>query len=300
MKKLIAIVLAVCMLSGCSLALEAVDGDGIVANHELTGMLLTLSVEDGGTVTDIWDEEVTGMEPLHLFGSEGEKLYAQRIEEEGIIRYEFPEGTGLSCFCYYVFSDVEGESYRTDTTDPELSDVTRHVYVSDGTSNYLEATVYATEDSKVVLFLNPVYQTPEGEVYALGTAPMGSDTASMYGSSQTLEQKTRIQMGEQTSLGGTVKLNIERVVLPEVYIIIEMDESNRPLRQVEYAPGELPETYTPGSDAAYLLLEARDSEDTTRTVYSPGDDSAVMDTFYPGQYGLCIKGYTTIEWEGAE
>ena len=60
----------------------------------------------------------------------------------------------------------------------------------------------------------------------------------------------------------------------------------------------MPEEYVPGADAAYIILEARDGEATTRTVYSPGDEGSVMDTFYPGQYGLCIKGYTRIEWEG--
>lgn len=300
MKKILALILAVCILSGCSLAMEAVDGDGIVANHELTGMLLTLSLEDGSTITDVWDEEETGMEALHVFGSEGKKLYAQRIEEDGSVRYEFPEGTGLSCFCYYVFSDVEGESYRADTTDPELADCTRHVYVSDGTTHHLEATIYATGDSLVSVYMNPVYQTPEGEVYALGTAPMGYETASMYGTSETLTQETRIKMGEETVNGGTVKLNIERVVLPECYMILEMSENNTVLSESSYAPDEMPETYAPGMDTAYIILEAREGDNTTRTVYSPSDETAVMDTFYPGQYGLCIKGYTTIVWEGAQ
>jgi len=25
-----------------------------------------------------------------------------------------------------------------------------------------------------------------------------------------------------------------------------------------------------------------------------------MDTYYPGEYGLCIKGWTRIDWEGAK
>lgn len=298
MKKLIALLLAACLLSGCSLALESLDGDGIVAEHELTGMFLTLTVNNGdGTITDIWDPEQAGMEPLHVFAMEGKKLYAERVEEDGRVSYEFPEGLGLSCFAYYVFSDEEGETYRADTTDPELTDCNRSMHVSNGTTNTLEATIYATEDTNVALHMNPVYQTPEGEVYALGTAPGGWDAASMYGCSETLTQETRIKMGEEIVNGGTVKLTIERVILPETYIIIEMSGDNTVLKTTEYAPDAMPESYIPGKDAAYILLEAA-GEETVRNVYSPADESAVMDTFYPGAYGLCIKGYTRIEWEG--
>lgn len=296
MKKIFAIILAMCMLSGCTLAAQLPGGQPM--DDELTGFLLTVSLTDGETATDIWDTEALGMEPLHLIGMEGEKLYAKRVGGEPVT-YAFPEGAGLSCFCYYVFSDVEGESYRASTNDPELADVTREVHVSSGATNYLEATVYATADSNAVLYLNPVYQTPEGEVYALGTAPMGIDAASMDGYAQTLTQETKIQMGEQTSLGGTVKLTIRHVTLPEHYTVIEMDADNQPLRQSTYAPDAMPETYIPGADAAYLILEAA-GETITRTVYSPDDADQRMDTYYPGQYGLCIKGYTVIKWEGAE
>ena len=291
MKKLIAIVLAVCLLSGCSLA-QGSDDD-FVMDHELTGMFLTLTV-DG---EDVWDEELAGMEPLHTFGMEGEKLYAERVVKDGRVTYEFPEGLGLSCFGYYVFSDVEGETYRNVAADPELMDSHLATRVSDGTTNELEVTIYATGDSNVALHMNPVYQTPEGEVYALGTAPGGWDAASMYGCSETLTQETRIKMGDETVIGGTVKLTIERVVLPESYIIIEMSGDNAVLKTAEYAPDAMPERYIPGPDTAYILLEAA-GEETVRTVYSPADESAVMDTFYPGAYGLCIKGYTRIEWEG--
>jgi len=295
MKRLFAIILAVCLLTGCSLAQE---GSGEVTEHELTGMFLTLTVDNGdGTVTDIWDPEKAGMEPLHLFESQGQKLYAERVEGDDRVRYEFPEGLGLSCFCYYVFSDEEGETYRADTTDPELKDCHRHTHVSDGTTNTLEVTLYATDDTDVSVHMNPVYQTPEGAVYALGTAPGGWDAGSMYGCSKTLTQETKIQMGEETVNGGTVKLTIERAVLPEKYVILEMSGDNTVLKTTEFAPDAMPESYIPGPDAAYILLEAT-GEETVRTVYSPADESAVMDTFYPGSYGLCIKGYTRIEWEG--
>ena len=92
MKKLIALLLAVLMLSGCSLALDPKNADGMVMEHELMGMFLTLTVDNGdGTITDIWDAEKAGMEPLHGFPMEGKRLYAQRVEQDGRVQYEFPE-----------------------------------------------------------------------------------------------------------------------------------------------------------------------------------------------------------------
>lgn len=283
MKRIFALILAVCMLAGCSLAKPGKSGQ-----DKLTGFFVTVSHKDGDTMRDHWDADATGMEMISNHDLAGQKLYARRIEGNPVV-YEFPEGCGLSCFSYDV---EEGqESYRSNTISPEI-DAHLGFYAGTEMPYRMEATVYGTRDSDAVICMNPVYQTPDGEVYVLSDKPMSYDVATMDGCSASISQT-----GED---GCTATLTIRHVVLPEKYVIIEMNEENQPLRQAEFAPGELPETYTPGADAAYLILEARAGENTTRTVYSPGDESTAMDTYRPGPYGLCIKGYTRIEWEGAK
>ena len=285
MKKLFAIVLIVLMLAGCTLAQP-----GKTAEDRLTGFFLTVSYKDGDTIVNHWDAEAAGMDFLSDHYMAGEKLYAEFIGSDPVV-YRFPEGCGLSCFSYDVEEEGQ-EPYRSNTISPEI-DAHLGFYAGTEIPYRMDAVLYGTKDTNAVICMNPVYQTPDGAVYVLSDEPLSYDVATMDGCASTITQT-----GED--YGCTATLTIRHVVLPEAYIIIEMSEENQPLRQNEYTPGALPETYTPGADAAYLILEARAGADTTRTVYSPGDETTAMDTYYPGEYGLCIKGYTTIDWEGAK
>lgn len=293
MKKLIALMLSLLMLTGCSLATA-----GTAGRHELVGVFVTVSREENGEKVDIWDEDAAGMKMISRHDLAGQKLYAKRVEGEPV-SYEFPAGCGLSAFVYDVF-DENGDSYRSGTYSAEV-DVRNVAYYAGDPSRYeLEAVIYATKDAKLYIRANPVYQTPDGEVYVLSDKPTSYMVEGGEGFAAILTQDYKADKGYTTYENSTVKLSVEYVTLPQGYTVLEMDENNQLLRRAEFAPGELPETYTPGSDAAYIILEARAGEDTTRTIYSPGDASAQMDTYYPGGYGLCIKGYTTIDWEGAK
>lgn len=286
MKKLLAIVLIVLMLTGCTLAQPGKTGE-----DRLTGFFLTVSYKDGDTIVNHWDAEAAGMDFLSDHYMAGEKLYAEKLEGDPM-EYAFPEGCGLYAFSFDAL-DENGETlYRSSDFSPEIDSHVEY-HVGSTTACRITASIYGEKGSNVVIAMNPVYQTPDGELYALSAEPVSVEVGSM--EDFKLFQSQEGSDGE----GCALELTVEHVVLPETYIIIEMSEENQPLRQNEYTPGALPETYTPGADAAYLILEAA-GETTTRTVYSPGDEAAAMDTYYPGEYGLCIKGYTTIDWEGAK
>ena len=293
MKKLIAMMMALLMLTGCSLATP-----GAAGRHELVGVFVTVSREENGEKVEFWDEDAAGMKMISRHDLAGQKLYARKVEGEPV-SYEFPAGCGLSAFVYDVY-DGNGNSYRSGTFSPEM-DVQNVAYYAGDPSRYeLEAVIYATKDAKLYIQANPVYQTPDGEVYVLSDKPTGYMVEGGEGFAAILTQDYKADKGYTTYENSTVKLSVEYVTLPLHYAVLEMDEANQLLRRAEWAPGELPETYTPGADAAYIILEAQAGEETIRTVYSPGDASAVLDTYYPGEYGLCIRGYTTIDWEGAK
>lgn len=286
MKKLFAIILAVCLLSGCSLATTEKRGE-----DALTGFFITVSRKEGDTVVDIWDREATGMDFISNHYMAGQRLYAEKIEGDPI-KYVFPEGCGLYGFSFDAL-DENGETlYRSSDFSPEI-DTRLEYHAGSSTACRIYAAIYGEKGCDTIVAVNPVYQTADGEIYVQSEEPISVEVGSMGGYIWNAK-------AERTDGSGCeLKLQIENVVLPECYVIIEMDAENQPLRQNEYAPEAMPEDYIPGADAAYIILEARAGEDTTRTVYSPGDEGAVMDTYYPGFYGLCIKGYTRIEWEGA-
>ena len=284
MKRIFALLLAICMLSGCSLAKPGKSGQ-----DKLTGFFVTVSCKEGDTMVDIWDEEATGMEMISNHYLAGQKLYARRNEGNPVV-YEFPEGCGLSCFSYDV--EENGEiTYRSDTVSPEI-EVTMEYHAGTEIPYRMYAELYGTKDTHAVIQMNPVYQTPDGEVYVLSDKPVSYDVATMDGCSNTLSQTIK-------DYGCTATLTIHQVVLPELYVVIEMDENNQPLGRYEFTPETMPGNYFPGPETAYIILESV-GEENVRSVYSPDDSISVMNTYYPGEYGLCIKGYTTIFWEGAK
>lgn len=284
MKRIFALLLAVCMLSGCSLAKP-----GKAGQDKLTGFFVTVSCREGDTMVDLWDEEATGMEMISNHYLAGQKLYARRMEGDPVV-YEFPEGCGLSCFSYDV--EENGEiTYRSDTVSPEI-EVTMEYHAGTDLPYRMYAELYGTKDTHALIQMNPVYQTPDGEVYVLSDKPVSYDVATMNGCSNTLSQTIK-------DYGCTATLTIHQVVLPECYVVIEMDENNQPLGRYEFTPETMPGNYFPGPETAYIILESV-GEENVRSVYSPDDSISVMNTYHPGAYGLCIKGYTTIFWEGAK
>lgn len=310
-KRIFAALLALTMLTsaGCSLATEGTAA-GLPVNDQLVGMYITMESETDQIPA--WDAEEMGMEPLHSFQSEGKKLFANRVEtpdttDDGVsdpkYSWAFPGDCGMAFATFYESSTDKQGGFWNFISAPEFAGGHKGTYVSEeGTRIEMECTLYVADTVKpgeLSLFANPVYQTPDGMLYALGTSPMGSDAATMYGTSQTVSQETEITLADGVkTTGGTVTLHIETVTLPESYVILEMDAQNQVIRTTEYTPEQMPEEFTPGSDTAYLILENRGAEKTVRTVYSPDDEVAVMDTFSPGRFAICIKGYTHIDWEG--
>ena len=316
MKRMIALLLICVMLTGCSLAQEGDREEEIMVSDQLIGMLITVDyfgTETGDIYEDlpVWNPESSGMaDPLHYASNVGKRLYAELVPEEyevdgetyTAMNYVFPEGTGIPHMYFLVLENGERENYWATVDGPEISDNNRHIHVKDDrTSVELSGTIYVdARATDLALYLNPVYQTPEGEVYALGTFPVGFHAVSMSGSPQTLSQKTETSIGDVKCFGGSVTLNIQAVNLPDRYVILEMDGDNNMICSTEYIPEEMPELYVPDSETAYLLLEAHHDKGITRTVYDRKDSTARIQSFMPGDYGILIQGYTAIEWEGAE
>lgn len=317
MRKRIVWLLIVCvMLTGCSLAQDGEEAQGTLHEDQLVGMLITVDYylsEESDIYEDlpIWNPESSGMEdPLHYASNQGKRLYAELVSEEyevdgeihTTMAYRFPEGTGIPHMFFLVQENGERNNYWSGSDSPEIGEENRHLISKDGKSSMeVTGTVYVdARATDLALYLNPVYQNREGEVYALGTYPMGFHAVSMSGCPQTLSQVVETSIGEIKCYGGSVTLNIQAVNLPEKYVIVEMDLENNMVCSAEYAPEEMPEVYTPRTETGYLLVEAHHEKGITRTVCDRNDESARIQSFYPSDYGILIQGWTSIDWEGAK
>lgn len=316
MKRMIALLLICVMLTGCSLAREGDREEETMVSDQLIGMLITvdyLGTETGDIYEDlpVWNPESSGMaDPLHYASNVGKRLYAELVPEEyevdgeihTTMQYVFPEGTGIPFMNFLVLENGERENYWSFMDSQEISDVNRHLISRDDSSSIeLSGTVYVdARATDLVLHLNPVHQTPEGEVYALGTFPMGFHAVSMSGCPQTITQEVETAIGTIKTSGASVTLNIQTIHLPEKYVVIEMNGENAAVRSSEFAPEEMPKQYTPQEGTQYLLVEAHHDKGITRTVCDRNDETARIESFYPSDFGILIRGYTSIEWEGAE
>lgn len=317
MKRLFVLVLVLSMmLSGCTLAQDGEAPQDTMPTDQLIGMLITVDYflgEEPDIYEDlpIWNPESSGMaDPIHYASNVGKRLYAELVPEEyevdgeihTTMTYRFPEGTGIPHMSFLVLENGERENYWSFVDSPEISGVNRHLKTTDeGSFIELSAVIYVdARATDLVLHLNPVHQTREGEVYALGTYPMGFHAVSMSGCPQTLSQTVETSIGEIKVSGGSVTLEIQAVNLAEKYVIIEMDGENAAVCSTEYAPEEMPKVYEPREETRYLLVEAHHDKGITRTICDRNDENARIQSFYPSDYGILIQGWTSIEWEGSK
>ena len=317
MKRLFSLMVVMCMmLTGCTLAQDGEAPQDAMPTDQLIGMLITVDYllgEEPDIYEDlpIWNPESSGMaDPIHYASNVGKRLYAELVPEEyevdgeihTTMTYRFPEGTGIPHMSFLVLENGERENYWSFVDSPEISGVNRHLKTTDeGSFIELSAVIYVdARATDLVLHLNPVHQTREGEVYALGTYPMGFHAVSMSGCPQTLSQTVETSIGEIKVSGGSVTLEIQAVNLAEKYVIIEMDGENSAVCATEYAPEEMPKVYEPREETRYLLVEAHHDKGITRTICDRNDENARIQSFYPSDYGILIQGWTSIEWEGSK
>lgn len=317
MKRVLIRILVLCiLLSGCTLAQgDNREGETPVTD-QLIGMLITVDCKIGGEPDPyedlpVWNAESSGMaDPLHYASNQGKRLYATLVPEEyevdgevfTTMTYQFPEGTGIPFMNFLVLGNEEHEPYWSFSDSPEINDVNRHLLVKDDRSHLeLSGIIYVDREATDLAFhMNPVYQTPEGEVYALGTFPVGLHAVSMSGCPQTFSQEQETAIGEVETSSGTITLEIQALDLPERYVILEMDSENNVISSSSYTPEEMPREYIPDGDAAYLILESHCDGHITRSVHSPDDETPRIENYRPGNWGILIRGFTSIVWEGSE
>lgn len=293
------------LLCGCQLAVEDADK---ASEDRLAGVFVTTEY------LDLFDAEAYVNDNLRVVGGDislqgntsdyYERIYATRMQvDEHRTDYEFSGLDGYGYYSLIEFGDTMLDNYHYSGVDEGISDPKTHYKVTDeGEGVEMDGTLYFPADgSEAVFYFNPVYQTPEGELYV--TTGQGFSTDSMVEGqvySQTMEEVTTITLnGETESWSTSVTTNIVGVILPEKYVLVYMDAQNQILSSGEYAPGNLlPEMTIPG-DTAYIILEAHkqgaDGEITVdREIVDRGEES--FSTFWINTDGICIKGETYLTW----
>lgn len=284
-----------CLLAGCSLALEETGVQGEEADR-LAGIFVTERYVDGGAaeLSVDWKGEVSVKEnPQKIMGTlvmdehgpadvvfegiEGYGIYEIRMDGE------FPEAVCSYGIVDDIFSDVSWEM-----GDVNLS---------------IEAAIYVEPGKNGAFYFNPVYQTPQGQVYLLpGTGLTCGEMTEGGASSHTLSAVRKVtENGQETAEGSSVKVNILCAERPESYSLLFMDDDNRVAAVMTgeelsglWDAGQWEVTVPAGT--AYLILEQeKRSGDVTRLLAGRGEER--LEFLWGAGGGYLAKGQMTLRWE---
>lgn len=309
-KRIITVLLSLlCLLAaaGCQLAHEGKEESGSQDRDKFVGVFITYESQGQSETDADYFNRVTGAKN----GFDEGRLYA-RLKEKSYVdkqtgevmktkEYVFEGVEGISFFFAMVNETDASENYRITVRDEALSEGS----VNYGNITRLEGTIYFTPwEHDVVFYMNPVYQSADGQVYALSGMGEAYSADLLVGeahfSAFTLEEVITVQEdGAEVKTGASIIISLEAVFKPEEIVFLEMDEASAVLSRTQYAPGETPASLRPSGDTAYIIVEThkRDRDGrpfATRELYSVKDEA--ISTLICREDGINITRKTALEW----
>lgn len=318
------ILLSFCFMMGCQLARPDGEASQIgsgVTNDRLVGVYVTREHLNLFDMDDYLQDNIKDVEngEEHVI-RDGEayegRLYAELVtrtftSEDGLAyehqEYIFKDLKGMGLYSVLI-RDEEGE-YYTSISGGGISDVHVGHHSKDTEEDIsLEGVIYVSAMSKAVqqgdtvFYFNPVYQTPEGQVYLMSGSGLDSMSLSEEGTSMSHnmnETVTTDANGEEKSFGCNVTVEIQSVIAPEKLVVVQMSAENTVLQQTEYIPGQLPKALVPKEEVAYLLVESwkKDGDSqwiVDRKVCQQGEKK--ISVLHDRGDGICEEEFLSIQW----
>lgn len=312
-KKLFALLLAAVLLTGCQLAEPETEEGGY---DRLVGVFVTrehLNLFDMESyLQDNAEKLVSGGE---LFVEDStqydRRIYAELVEkkwsdEEGNSHsYETFEFAGLEGeLLSTCWIDDGAEGYWSNDAGDWFSEVRNGMNSGDNDSTGLEmeATIYVSPAMEEILFFyNPVYQTPEGEVYLVE----GQGSACQYhlGSSMThtlSDEKTTTLDGVQSRNWTDIRVEVECIQTAERIVLNFANEKNEVFFREEYHGGDIPAEVTVPEGTAYVICEVFHLDETgeetlIRQITDP--EGEAIEVYREVEDGICRKSTLEVIWQ---
>ena len=293
MKKIFALLLAICMLAGCQLASEEKTEDPY--QDKLVGVFVTfehldLEFDIEGWLKDnpgaLGDGDIT-LEPGDGMAYEG-KLWAA-VTEGG---WTFPGIDGL--MMGQMWKDDHWAGFSTEGFS-EMKTAVEQTETLDSIAE--EGTIYVPFDTDSFIFYsNPVYMTPDGAYYTQQGSGFSGDGMAIGGMSQSVKCEIKETLdGVEKEYSAVYTVRIEGVKLAEKVVLVQMSADHAVLDRAEYLPDQMPESVIPAADAAYLIVEEYADGEVTRTLCQPGGDP--IRVFCQEDQLYCLPRFTEILWE---
>lgn len=270
------LLLSVCFLSGCQLALE----DELTAHESerICGVFVTIGLNPSELYNNQLDNTQFKINRKGEIELQATNPASRQIEgtmtEDGHVKFGKYHG-------YYIgegeLIDPNGEKQLTNFADPGFYDVkVAHYEKEDGKDISFEGTLSIDRNSSQIIHMNPVYQREDGGIYTILGYNVGyssSGNASGIVLSQSFSNTIASSGGshrgnkkENTSF----KVNIEMTNAATQILIKEMNSKDELIRTTEYYP-DSPEEFIVDPNAYYILVEERNNNKTdniTRYIYN--------------------------------
>ncbi len=312
------IIFFVCVLA----AAFALGASGVVrlggneqpqGQDRLIGMLITTEYldlfDDEAYFDDNMQQLVSGITP-DTSAYEG-RLYGQLVdstdyEDDGTPiyskEYAFPDSDGIFCYASRI-DDGFGEPYITTGGDGVADS---HLYINssdDGEEMKYECVVCVDANTQTDLYFNPVYQTGDGQIYAVSGDSFsysGGAEGDVYGITLS-EDYTVTESGTTTTDCFVISVQTRYVYPAESVSIFRMDKDSGVLSRDDYTLDTLPESIRPSDRAGteYIIVEsgsvdAQGNPVIDRKLYQPS--SLCIKVYVPREDGICVPETIQLEW----
>lgn len=293
---------AVLLLSGCSLARPETEADAQQHEDAMVGVLVTFEPLDlfdfERYFSDNADKIVSGGMVGEADAAEYQNCLFAEKNEAG--RYVFPEVEGYVWLCT---RETDGNNTSTVMQGDEAFDVTENrVATTDSGVKYaFAATIYQVPDDSGMarIYVNPLYQTKDGRVYALSGNGISTNTDGGAGSMTMTLHQTRSQTegGKTTEQSFEAEIKYQMAAEPESVDIYWMSAEAGLIRQERYAPDDVPEQLDARGADFLVVVETGTDGSNRHTICDPETDGGQVCVLIPGESGILTMHYSEVIWE---
>lgn len=209
-----------------------------------------------------------------------------------------------------VWTDEDGVPCLATKSSDGICDISSNLHESDdGRETSLSGTVYTVPRASAdgfAYYVNPVYQTADGKIYAVPGSGISTASASEEGETMSTsfsDQADTTEKGRARTEKSSVTIQFASMFEPVKITLVQMDKENKVIKQEDFIPGKLPEELSAEKDTTYFLIETekRTPDGTTviaRSIYEHKDseEEDSMETFYAMDNGIVSKQSTQIIW----